>query len=197
MSPYSWIGRRQCCLVARSKRFAQNKVLCGPKNLRNVFLYLRFAQMYDWSKHLTQTQTFVAFGIELYFPFWRERSKIICAKYTMFEIWDRDCHIFCGRLSHTEYRTTAKLFKWAPTPMWCDTRTRVSLLAPPSNFKKKSTNCNLSTERQVFTKVGRQNEQAGCQNRREAEMWMKKWAKWGGCSRARVGVKIAEMGMKK
>ena len=181
MSPYSWIGRRQCCLVARSKRFAQNKVLCGPKNLRNVFLYLRFAQMYDWSKHLTQT--FVAFEIELYFPFWRERSKIICAKYTMFEIWDRDCHIFCGRLSHTEYRTTAKLFKWAPTPMWCDTRTRVSLLAPPSNFKKKSTNCNLSTERQVFTKVGRQNEQAGCQNRRVAEMWMKKVGKVGWVSK--------------
>ena len=110
----------------------------------------------------------------LFLLFWRECNKIICAKYTMFEIWDRDCHIFCGCL--TQYRTTAKLFKWAPTPIWCDTCTRVTLVTPPSNLKKMD---NIPS----FTKVGRKNEQDGCQNRRRAEMWMEKIAKVGWVSK--------------
>ena len=67
--------------------------------------------------------------------FWRVRDKIICAKYTMFEIWAADCHIFCSCSRLTQYRPTmAELFKWATTLVWSDTRTRVTIVTP-AEFK--------------------------------------------------------------
>ena len=67
--------------------------------------------------------------------FWRVRDKIICAKYTMFEIWSADCHIFCSCSRLTQYRPTmAELFKWATTLVWSDTRTRVTIVTP-AEFK--------------------------------------------------------------
>ena len=93
-------------------------------------LHLQQKCAFGWCKF-----RYLCLRLNYILSFWRVRDKIICAKYTMFEIWSADCHIFCSCSRLTQYRPRmAELFKWATTLVWSDTWTRVSIVTP-AEFK--------------------------------------------------------------